>query len=234
MEWRPFSSDKSQRMNTDPELNASSPISQRLDTVWEVDLLTRWSSTRWSKGDNSSSGNSAAQAPGSLDLKYSGALVALMTVLLLMGQLQAASTSEMLLFESVGEMVVGLSYSHTVLSMPLTDLEKQVQDYKNALLREFNKEAIDNKVAYQVITQSQEIGAGNIDTVRDNWLSVVAIHLDEVERLEKRIARLFEILSPSKSTSPNDQTVFNFCEPYDPNSDAEWIDFSDRLRRKED
>ncbi len=176
----------------------------------------------------------SGRVPDSPDSRPNGALVALMTVLLLIGQSQAASTSETLLFESIGEMVVGLSYSHTVLNVPFTELEKQVQDYKNALLREFTKEAIDHKITYQVITQTKKLGPENIEAVRDNWLSVGAIHLEEVERIEKRVARHFEILSPSKSNSPEDRTVFNFKEPYDPNADAEWIDFLDRLRRKED
>jgi hypothetical protein len=163
-------------------------------------------------------------------------VAALLTALLLLGQIrqsQAASTSETLLFESIGETVVGLSYSHTVLSIPLTELERQVQDYKQALLRDFNEDAIDSKITYQVITQSDMLGIKHIEAVRENWLQIGAIHLEEVERIEKRVARLFEILSPSKTSSPDDRTVFNFKEPTDPNADAEWIDISDRLQKKE-
>jgi hypothetical protein len=130
-------------------------------------------------------------------------------------------------------MVVGLSYSHTVLSISLIELERHVQDYKKALLYDFNEDAILSKVLFQVVAQSDKIRSPHIEAIKDNWLNIGAIHLDEVDRIEKRVARLFEILSPSKTTSTDDRTVFNFKEPYDPNSEVEWVNTSDRLQKKQ-
>ena len=68
--------------------------------------------------------------------------MALLAALLLSGQAHAASTPETLLFESIGEMVSGLSYSHTVITVPLGELEQQIFDYRKTLEREFHQDRL--------------------------------------------------------------------------------------------
>ncbi len=114
------------------------------------------------------------------------------------GQSHAASTPETLLFESIGEMVAGLSYSHTIITVPLHDLEKQVNDYRGALEKEFNQDHL-KTVLNQALANGSHVSDPGPHAVNifKKWTRIGATHLNEVDALRQRVSRLFELLPPT-------------------------------------
>ena len=150
---------------------------------------------------------------------FSGAFAALLTVLLLVGQSQAASTPETLLFESIGEMVAGLSYSHTIVTVDMGELEQQILDYRKALEKEFNREHLQSVLdtAFQNLPFRQNATFQTDSTtlaasVFSKWSSIGAAHLSEVDALRARVDRMFDLL-PSARSAVEDRITTDFHTP---------------------
>lgn len=129
------------------------------------------------------------------------------------GQSHAASTPETLLFESIGEMVAGLSYSHTIITVPLNDLERQVDDYRGALEKEFNLDHLKtvlNKALANTSQVSDPIPFAN--NIFKKWTRIGATHLKEVDALRSRVSRMFEILPPTMNEM-EDRVTADFHAP---------------------
>ena len=123
-------------------------------------------------------------------------------------------------------MVSGLSYSHTVVSISIRDLEHQVLDYKHALEKEFHTDhlqGIYNQIV-QNLTNPKHPLVGNSDkfhrTVFKVWAVIGAIHMAEVDDLYNRIALLYELL-PKTETTQDERVKNEFHRPSEP--DSEWI-----------
>jgi hypothetical protein len=113
------------------------------------------------------------------------------------GQSHAASTPETLLFESIGEMVAGLSYSHTIITVPLHELEKQVNDYRGALEKEFNQDHLKSVLNQAIANGSHVADPGPLATnIFKKWTRIGATHLNEVDALRQRVSRIFELQAP--------------------------------------
>jgi len=127
----------------------------------------------------------------------------------------ARANSDTLLFESIGELVAGLSFSHTIISVPILDLQDQVHAYRNTLLLEFHNETIEK------IFSSAQRGYTSVadhntfittkKKIYSDWTSIGALHIVEVDSLVDRIDALVHLL-------PSDvpQTVsHNIIDEYD-------------------
>jgi len=64
-------------------------------------------------------------------------------ILAFMSLSTASANTDTLLFESIGEMVAGLSYSHTIVAIPVHHLQDQILEYHSTLCREFNDTTLD-------------------------------------------------------------------------------------------
>jgi hypothetical protein len=114
------------------------------------------------------------------------------------GQSHAACTPETLLFESIGEMVAGLSYSHTIITVPLHELEKQVNDYRGALKKKLNQEHLKTVLNQALANGSHVSDPGPYATnIFKKWTRIGATHLKEVDALHMRVSRIFELLPPT-------------------------------------
>jgi len=127
----------------------------------------------------------------------------------------ARANSDTLLFESIGELVAGLSYSHTIVSVPVLDLQAQVHAYRDTLVAEFHNETIEK------IFANQKRGYVPVDDhnkfihlkkkIFSDWVSIGGLHIIEVDSLVDRIDALVHLL-------PSDipQTVsHNIIDEYD-------------------
>jgi len=110
----------------------------------------------------------------------------------------ARANSDTLLFESIGELVAGLSYSHTIVSVPVLDLQAQVHAYRDTLVAEFHNETIEK------IFANQKRGYVPIDDhnkfihlkkkIFSDWVSIGGLHIIEVDSLVDRIDALVHLL----------------------------------------
>ena len=186
------------------------------------------SSKNWRGDDNSSSRNYAARAHGSKGLMFSGVFLTLLTLITFSGYVEAASSSETLLFESIGEMVSGLSYSHTIITINLSELEAQIVNYKQTLEKEFNFEHLQGVY----LTAMENLKANDTakdrqipkfeETVFTQWSKIGAIHMGEVERLTSRVNTLYSALPAAKLSMEDNRRTAQFSPTMSTSSHPEW------------
>ncbi len=144
-------------------------------------------------------------------------------MVVMVGHIEAASTPETLLFESIGEMVSGLSYSHTIIAVPIDELRLQIIDYKRALEHEFNVDTLRN-IYHQAVRNSTEkldLPLSFEKSVFKKWMKIGATHLMEADQLLQRVQLFYEVL-PDERDPPEteDRETNNFRRPAPP--DTEW------------
>ena len=156
--------------------------------------------------------------------------MALLAALLLSGQAHAASTPETLLFESIGEMVSGLSYSHTVITVPLGELEQQIFDYRKTLEREFHQDRLQDLLKQAFPNTSSSDPALKAQNVFKKWSRIGALHLAEVEALRARVDCLFDLVPQNKKTM-EDRVTSPFQAP-PVATETEWSSQGSKLERR--
>ena len=149
--------------------------------------------------------------------------MALLTLLALAGHAEAASSSETLLFESIGDMVSGLSFSHTIVKVPLNELDQQIQSYRKTLEKEFNYDQLKDLYAetFGNITIPANVPKFE-DSVFKRWIKIGAIHMGEVDRLAQRMQIVYEALPNIKSSLENDRQTTPFTPPTQIERPPEW------------
>jgi len=149
--------------------------------------------------------------------------VALLTLLALAGHAEAASSSETLLFESIGDMVSGLSFSHTIVKVPLNELDQQIQSYRKTLEKEFNYDQLKDLYAetFGNITIPANVPKFE-ESVFKRWMKIGAIHMGEVDRLTQRMQIIYEALPNIKSSLENDRQTTPFTPPTQIERPPEW------------
>jgi hypothetical protein len=132
---------------------------------------------------------------------------------LLTGQAQAATTPETLLFESIGEMVAGLSYSHTIITVPLGELEKQLLDYRKTLHAEFSEERLKQTLEEFFPNSTLNLDmAPTASRTFAKWVRIGALHLAELDALRVRVDRLFDLI-PTSDANMDGRVTANFDSP---------------------
>lgn len=135
---------------------------------------------------------------------------------------QAATTSEPLLFENVGEVISGLSYVHSVILLDIQALDQHAQEYQSSLEREFGKEQLE-RTHWEFVQILQEKTRVNHSTdslnydrsVLQRWEEIGRIHIAEVERLRDRIRMLYETIPPPENVWDGPKGQFDIPPPDD-------------------
>jgi len=211
---------------------ATSPMFPRSTTVWKDSLPMQQSLMNWRDVVGSLSVSSNGRGRGTRDFLCNGAMAALFAFLLLAGQAQAATTPETLLFESIGEMVAGLSYSHTVVTVPLGELEQQVIDYRTTLTKEFRQDQLMDTLnqVFANASNSSDFDL-KVPTVFKKWSRIGAIHLAEVDALRTRVDHLFDLVPPTQKTM-EDRVTSAFQAPPIATPEGEWSSQGSKLERR--
>lgn len=128
-------------------------------------------------------------------------------------QARAASSTEPLLFEYIGELVTGLSYVHSVIPVDLYSLERQLSEYQATLEREFAPETLErtHKEFVHRIKETTKVNRTtdslNFDrSLLAKWKEIGETHVEEVSKLRERLKALLESVPPVNSEEgPNEK-----------------------------
>jgi len=125
----------------------------------------------------------------------------------------AASSSEPLLFENVGEVVTGLSYVHSVIPVDIAGFEKHLVDYQATLEREFDNATLErtHRDFMQTVQAQSKVtkttSSLNFDrSMIAKWREIGETHVGQVKELRKKVMALYEAVPPVHlDDKPNEQ-----------------------------
>jgi hypothetical protein len=128
-------------------------------------------------------------------------------------QASAASSSEPLLFENVGEVVTGLSYVHSVIPVDIAGFEKHLVDYQATLEREFDNATLEqtHRDFMQTVQAQSKVtkttSSLNFDrSMIAKWREIGETHVGQVKELRKKVMALYEAVPPVHlDDKPNEQ-----------------------------
>jgi len=128
----------------------------------------------------------------------------------------ANANTDTLLFESIGEMVAGLSYSHTIVAIPIHQLQDQILEYHSTLCREFNDTTLDTLYNDAMKNLSRdEISATAVKrNILRNWKTIGYLHKQEVEEVIERVTALMNVL-PSELPSQMSENRVDTMDEYE-------------------
>jgi len=108
----------------------------------------------------------------------------------------ANANTDTLLFESIGEMVAGLSYSRTIIAVPVHQLQDQILEYHSTLCREFNDTTLDSiyNDAMKNLTRNEISATAVKRNILRNWKTIGYLHKQEVEEVIERVTALMNVL----------------------------------------
>jgi hypothetical protein len=114
-------------------------------------------------------------------------------------QASAASTSEPLLFEYVGDVVNGLSYVHSLIPVDIAGFEQHLVDYQGTLEKEFDSDTLErtHRDFVQTLQSKSKVNKTtsslNFDrSMLAKWKEIGDTHLEEVKKLKERVKTLYE------------------------------------------
>ena len=133
---------------------------------------------------------------------------------------KAASSTEPLLFEYVGDVVSGLSYVHSVIPVDLAGFEKQLMEYQLTLEREFDPTQLERthrdfvnrvKTGTKVNKTTDSL---NFDrSMLAKWIEIGKAHIEEIKKLNEQARILREAVPPLQQHDDGPNERFNVQAP---------------------
>lgn len=133
---------------------------------------------------------------------------------------KAASSTEPLLFEYVGDVVSGLSYVHSVIPVDLAGFEKQLMEYQLTLEREFDPTQLERthrdfvnrvKTGTKVNKTTDSL---NFDrSMLAKWIEIGKAHIEEIKKLNEQARILREAVPPLQQHDDGPNERFNVHAP---------------------
>ena len=124
-------------------------------------------------------------------------------------QANAATSSEPLLFEHIGEVVTGLSYVHSIIPVDIAGFEKHLVDYQSTLEREFDQTTLErtHKDYMQTVLAKAQVSKTtsslNFDrSMIAKWKEIGEAHIGEVKKLRNKVIALYEAVPPVHLEEP--------------------------------